>query len=194
MASLAMHMAIASEYCKKNNYVNEKEFLRGSIAPDTSKDKKKSHFTMDGIRPNSDEEYYFYVSLEDYVEENKIEDDFKKGEFMHLLTDKLFYAKFLMQKESVKNFQDGDQQKLLGVLYQDYNRVTGVLHEKYDLDLGKLPEISRTTCDKEPTLFKKDEIIKFIERCASINLQKEYDEINERLSKMKELGLGMCDR
>ena len=52
MPSFVIHLAIGKEYIKKNKIKNEKEFLRGSIAPDfkndwksINKEKKESHFT-----------------------------------------------------------------------------------------------------------------------------------------------------
>ena len=44
MACLAMHLAIAEEYLKKNDFENHEAFIKGAFLPDIAEDKVQSHY------------------------------------------------------------------------------------------------------------------------------------------------------
>lgn len=87
MAGYIVHLAIAKEYCRKhkNQIKNEQDFLDGSIAPDGVPDKKITHYG-----PSSSK-----VNLKAFLDDKKLDTDFNKGYFLHLVTDYLFYNRYL---------------------------------------------------------------------------------------------------
>lgn len=113
MPGYIIHIAVANEYIRKN--VNEKEnikeFINGSIYPDLVKPKSKSHY---GKSPA-------YTNLKMFLENNNIDNSFQKGQFLHLITDYLFYNYYLIKfcKEEI---------------YNDYDILNKQLIEKYKID------------------------------------------------------------
>ena len=100
MPSFVIHLAIGKEYIKKNKIENEKEFLRGSIAPDfkndwksINKEKKESHFTslINGKQ---------VVEIDKFKNSQKVDiyNDFWKGYFLHILSDYFFIKNILKKK------------------------------------------------------------------------------------------------
>lgn len=87
MAGYVIHLAVAEEYIKNysNDIDNYKEFIEGVIAPDSVKDKSLTHYGPKSSKPN----------LKLFFEDKDINDSFNKGYFLHLVTDYLFYNKFL---------------------------------------------------------------------------------------------------
>ena len=85
MASFSMHLAIAKLYLKDHPEENEEEFLEGILEPDTvpSIEKGRTHYGLHAAWSNPAK----------YLQENgkKIENSRKRGYFLHLVTDYLFY-------------------------------------------------------------------------------------------------------
>ena len=103
-----MHKNIWENIIKKKS----EDFILGSIEPDFTTDKTKTHY---GKSPA-------YTNLKEYLENNKIDDDFKQGYFLHLVTDYLFYNYYLNEIRKPQ-------------IYEDYDVTNKTLIEKYKIDL-----------------------------------------------------------
>ena len=92
MAGFVVHLAVAEEYIRKHgNIKNHNEFLLGAIKPDLYEDKKVSHYGIKTSKPN----------LKRYLDENTLDSDLNKGYLLHLVTDYLFYNKYMgLQEET----------------------------------------------------------------------------------------------
>lgn len=87
MAGYVIHLAVGEEYIRKhpNEINNYEEFIEGVIYPDSVTDKSLTHYG-----PTSSQ-----VNLKRFFEDKDINTDFNKGYCIHLITDYLFYNKFL---------------------------------------------------------------------------------------------------
>ena len=87
MPGYVVHIVIAQEYLKKHCDKEQKEeFINGVIAPDLEEVKSKTHY---GKSPA-------YTNLLEFLKSNEIESSFKRGYFLHLVTDYLFYNYYLI--------------------------------------------------------------------------------------------------
>ena len=114
MAGYVIHIAIAQEYLKLHKENNNEEFIKGTIFPDETKNKQKTHY---GKSPA-------YTDLKKFLLQNEIKTSFQRGHFLHLITDYLFYNYYL--NEFTRE-----------LLHSDYDKTNKDLIEKYDV---KLPE------------------------------------------------------
>ena len=112
MPGFVVHIAVAQEYLKKHNKNFSEDFILGSIEPDFTTDKSKTHY---GKSPA-------YTNLKNYLDNNTIRTDFEKGYFLHLVTDYLFYNYY------VENFEKPQ-------IYYDYDFTNRAITEKYNLFL-----------------------------------------------------------
>lgn len=110
MPGFIVHIAIAQEYLRKHNKKFSQDFILGSIEPDFTDDKSKTHY---GKSPA-------YTNLKDYLKTNNINTDFEKGYFLHLITDYLFYNYYLDEFEKPQ-------------IYYDYDFTNKTLIEKYNV-------------------------------------------------------------
>lgn len=115
MPGYVIHLAVAEKYLtkhkdKKENY---NEFIEGVIAPDDVEDKSLTHYGTSSSKAN----------LYKYLKENIINTSYNRGYFLHLLTDYLFYNKYLT------DFSKD--------IYNDYDILNLYLVEKYNV---KIPE------------------------------------------------------
>ena len=113
MPGYVIHIAVAQEYLKKHN--NKKEdinnFIKGTIYPDSVKDKSLTHY---GAKSSK-------VVLKNFLKENYLDNSFNRGYFLHLVTDYLFYNKYLdiFTKD----------------IYNDYDITNKPLIEKYKVQI-----------------------------------------------------------
>lgn len=140
MASAIIHLCIAKKVNERLK-MDEKELFLGSIAPDISKQigesKNKSHFlnTKDSDVPN------IFSFLEKY--KNSLNKPFNMGYFIHLYTDKVWFAEFLRSKlyENCIKLIDGSSinvssKEKLRLIYNDYTNLNVYLLDQYDLNLS----------------------------------------------------------
>lgn len=150
MPSYVIHLAIAKKYLenhkKEENEENEEEFYKGVIAPDLA-DKKTSHFGEYSSSPN----------LNKYYNEVGLNSSFKKGYFLHLVTDYLFYNKFL------KSFSPE--------IYEDYNKINERLIKKYNIDIPKEVEEKAKFEQGDLKVLDYDGVCKFINAVGMIELE-----------------------
>ena len=174
MASFAMHYAIAKEYCKKNENVNFASFARGSIQLDLAQDKSKAHYTTPPKTQEIAEIARNKVDLVTCVNNTTLDSDFALGEFLHLLTDYLFFQKL---PKAFNNVGITDTEQARKVLINDYIATNAFLAERYMFNLMELPENGRAVSHEKPVLMNTDEIVSFIDDCASLNLREVYENI-----------------
>ena len=110
MPGYIIHIAVAKEYAKKHKIKNVDDFIRGSIAPDFANDKSTTHY---GKSPA-------YTNLGNYLKENTILTDYDKGFFLHLITDYLFYNKYLNDISKPQ-------------IYYDYDFLNKEIIDKYEI-------------------------------------------------------------
>lgn len=147
MAGYVIHIAIAQEYLRKNNKKYNKDFVRGSILPDLTTDKSKTHY---GKSPA-------YTNLKKFLLANEISSELNKGIFLHLITDYLFYNKYL----NVFSKQ---------YIYDDYDISNKVLIDKYNVKL--FDEIKNAIFFKEGEMkvLNFELIYKLIDEISNLNL------------------------
>ena len=139
MPSIDIHLAIARQYLKKHIDIrNTKDFIKGNIAPDLVEDKKVSHYTGEGNNvDNLVDALRNKVIIDKYLSCNKVETDYEKGVFLHLVVDYLFFNNFF-DKEYLLKMSDGEFKK---DLYYSYGITNEYLKTKYDTSYGELKVI-----------------------------------------------------
>ena len=97
MASLKMHLAVAKRYLEKHpgEIKNEREFYTGNIAPDFDPDKENSHYGKRGESKDLVKRHREKVGLDKFLQANKLDTDFDKGRYLHLLADWVYYNELL---------------------------------------------------------------------------------------------------
>lgn len=159
MAGYVIHIAVAQEYLKNHKENNEKEFIYGAIYPDLVKPKSESHY---GKSPA-------YTNLHKFLLKNEIDTSLKRGIFLHLVTDYLFYNHYL--ETFSREF-----------IYNDYDILNKKLIEKYNVIL--LDEIKDVVSYKEgeTKILSYELACKVIDEISKLNL----DEVKEEVEKNQE--------
>lgn len=171
MASAVIHLCVAKKL-NKTLKMNEKELYLGTIAPDISKQigetKDKSHF----LTTNEKDVPNIYAFLDKY--KDTLNKPFNMGYFIHLYTDKIWFAEFMRSKlyENCIRLIDGSainisEDKITQMIYNDYTNLNIKLFDKYDMDLSlfyeefKVPntEIDEIPIVKLPILIDKMSLI-----------------------------------
>lgn len=154
MPGYIIHLAIAKEYLRKNKKEINKDFLEGTIAPDLTTNKSKTHY---GKSPA-------YTNLGEYLKQNKIENDYDKGFFLHLIADYLFYNKYLEKLEKPQ-------------IYKDYDYTNKFIIEKYNIEI--LDTIKDKVFFEEgiPINITLELLYKMIDEISSLNMEKIEEEV-----------------
>lgn len=165
MAGYVIHLAVAEEYLKLHPEEQYEEFIRGVIFPDSVTQKSTTHYGKSSA----------YTNLSEFLKENNIDNSYKRGYFLHLLTDYLFYNYYLNEFDKAK-------------MYRDYDILNSKLINKYKV---KLPEEVK---DKVFNLEGKTQILHFdlackiIDEVSRLNLEQVEKEANsEKWNKYKKL-------
>lgn len=157
MAGYVIHLAIAEEYLKKHKDVKEDydEFIKGVIYPDSVTDKSLTHY---GIKSSK-------VILKDFLQDNEINNSYMRGYFLHLITDYLFYNKYL--------------EKFTKDIYNDYDILNKRLIEKYNVVLPENIQNNVFYEDGETKILIMELAIKIIDEISDLNLNAVEKEIRE---------------
>ena len=147
MPGYVIHLAIGKRYIDINHVIDANGFLKGCIMPDLL-DKEKSHYGDSSSNPD----------FQRFLTSNQLNTAYNQGYLLHLITDYLFYNRYL------RDFSDE--------IYHDYNKLNGFLIKKYNIDIP--PEIREIVGDEKgkPKILTEDSICRFIEAIANIDLQK----------------------
>lgn len=160
MPGYVIHIAIAQEYLKKHKRDVSKEFILGSIEPDFTIDKAKTHY---GTSPA-------YTSLKKYLESNKIDTNFNQGYFLHLVTDYLFYNHYMDKIEKPQ-------------IYDDYDFTNKALIEKYNVILPENVKNKVFFKEGTPKIMTLSLACKVIDEISEYTLEEIEKEINNNSDK-----------
>ncbi len=182
MPSFNIHLAVAKRYLDKHNDVkNALDFYKGSIAPDLTNDKDKSHYTAPRKNNELLSNYLIKkVILNRYLEENEVLTDYDKGVFLHLITDKIFFTNFF-----AKDYLDRITGKIfLSNLYYSYDISNKYLEDKYGIGMYDVldeetinsniknnKKTKNVTDDGKTNILLFDKLDDFIEKVSDINLE-----------------------
>lgn len=147
MPGYVIHLAIGKEYIRRNSINNEEEFLKGVIMPDLL-DKRTSHFGNASSNPDFSE----------FLKVNSLDSEYNQGYYLHLITDYLFYNKYL--------------QEFSEEIYSDYNKLNGFLIERYGISIPPVLQGVVKFSDGEPVILKKESICEFIEAVSRLDLKR----------------------
>ena len=155
MAGYVIHLAVAESYIKKHegDIKDYNRFIEGVIFPDSVSDKSITHY---GDKSSK-------TDLKAFLEDNKIDNDYNKGYFLHLVTDYIFYNKLL------KYFSKD--------IYNDYDILNEKLQKKFNVTLPENIKDRVFYKEGKTKVLKLENIIKFIEDVSDYKL----DEIKERI-------------
>ncbi|MCA0970202.1 zinc dependent phospholipase C family protein [Halobacillus litoralis] len=104
MGSRMMHLLIANRICEEAPIQDRTSFLRGSLAPDASRSKERSHFYA-----GKEEDYSRFILYDSFLKkyQHLQEHDFIKGYYTHLIADHLwlsgFYLSWLRNRMAVND-------------------------------------------------------------------------------------------
>lgn len=169
MPGYVIHLAVAEEYLR--NHKNTKEdynnFIEGVIFPDSVKDKSETHYGKGSSNSN----------LYKFLQEHKLDTSFNRGYFLHLLTDYLFYNKYItcFSKD----------------IYNDYDILNKTLMHKYNVILPE--KIKDCVFFKENLNLKilsLDLVYQLIEEISQMDLDKIAEDVRLKpsdWSKFREL-------
>ena len=157
MPGYVIHIAIAKEYSKRNNMKCSDDLIQGTISPDLTDDKSKTHY---GKSPA-------YTNLYEFLKVNEINNDYNLGRFIHLIADYLFYNKYL----TVIKKPD---------LYEDYDRTNKYLIDKYKIQIPENISDKVFFMDGELSILSIELIENLIDEIASLDLNITIDEIKNK--------------
>lgn len=151
MPGYVIHLSVAEEYLKKHadKKENYNDFIEGIIFPDSVKDKSLTHYGIKSSKSN----------LLRFLKDRDIDNSFNRGYFLHLLTDYLFYNRYVdtMTKD----------------MYNDYDLLNAKLIEKYDV---KIPEKVQNQVfyktEGSLKILSEDLVIKFINEVSQYDIDK----------------------
>ncbi len=189
MASFAMHLAIAKLYLKNHQEEDEEKFIIGTLEPDLvpSSEKGRTHYGLHAAWSNPAK----------YLQENgrSIENSQKRGYFLHLVTDYLFYHKLIdidkilgaPELEYIKNQTDDvsakqNLEKWIKNQRNDFSVLEGEIEDKYEIQdyIDKLPENIKkvmTRIEGELKVFERDSLFEFWKDMAQIDIDKIAEEL-----------------
>lgn len=149
MAGYVIHLAVGEEYLRNfpNEIINYKEFIDGIIYPDSVTDKSLTHYG-----PKSSQ-----VHLDQFFKDKDLDTDFNKGYFIHLVTDYLFYNKFLTVFS--KKY-----------MYNDYDILNKSLEDRFKVKIPDKIKNSVFYNNGETKILNLDDTIKFIKETASYDI------------------------
>ena len=182
MPCLAMHLAVAKEYLRKNPGENEEEFMLGTIAPDiemsdidkyikgVNADKNSHHFGENySLVDETDAIEYMKrkVNFTKFFACNDLSTSFLRAYFLHLICDYLFFGEYVTYEDIVGMTAIEARDKG----YADYNKITPKLIKKYDLTVpDEIKSIIFGNSEGELEILKEDRIYKFIGDMSNIDI------------------------
>lgn len=168
MASFMIHLAATNEYLKNHDIDNKEDFILGVLAVDLAQDRIKSHYTKYTDKTDLLKFLSGKVSLEDYLHENTVDNDYDRGIFFHLVTDYEFYTSFL-NKEKIERI---NYTTFKEYIYHDYESVNDHIKSKYGVILPEsIKKYDISNGDDNCYLIDRNELDNFITSlgCASLD-------------------------
>lgn len=153
MAGYVIHLAVAQEYLKLHPEEQYEEFIQGVIFPDSVKQKSTTHYGKSSA----------YTNLGEFLKENDINNSYKKGYFLHLLTDYLFYNYYL------DSFNKA-------TIYRDYDILNNKLIDKYKVNIPNNIKDKVFTIEGETQILHFELACEIIEEISKLDLEKIVEE------------------
>ncbi len=181
MASFQMHLAVAKVYMEYYPIKNKKDFISGVLDPDLKETKTISHYSDEIKNDTVREIIKAKVNLKKYLEKNKIDSDYKKGEFLHLLTDYDFFNNFI--DEEYKNLSHNI---FMDNIYYSYDILLDDLIKKYPVDTFSYQEILEEKIKNKKSIIKSKNLqnilkIEKVEQWINKLGQTNIEEIAEKI-------------
>ena len=157
MPGYVIHLAIAEMYLKKHNDKKEdyNEFIEGVIYPDSTKIKSETHYGDKSSESN----------LYEFLKEHELKNSFEKGYFLHLLTDYLFYNRYI----------DTISEKI----YNDYDVLNDLLIEKYKVVLTEKVKNQVFSKNGELYILSMEILDRLIDDISNMDLDKVSEEVKK---------------
>lgn len=147
MPGYVIHLAVGRVYAENNKIKDLKDFERGIIEPDMLRDKVKSHYGPYSSQPG----------LNQFLLINGIPSSYDEGYFLHLVTDYLFYRKFLDRWDKT--------------IYDDYDKLNDRIIKKYQIEVPKVIEEKVKFKSGETSILNEEDLYKFINSVGQINIR-----------------------
>lgn len=147
MPGYVIHLAVGKIYSQNNRIQDLISFEKGIIEPDLLPNKEKSHFGPFSSQPG----------LDTFIQEKGIATSFDEGYFLHLVTDYLFYNKFLKAWSPA--------------IYEDYNILNGIIIKKYGVVLPDSVKEKVKFNNGNLNLLELDDVCKFIEKVGKLDIR-----------------------
>jgi len=149
MPGYVIHLAVANGYMKNNKIQNEKEFLKGAIAPDML----NTEYTHYGMKIDK-------FDINKFKEDIDFNSSYGKGYYLHLITDYIFYYKYFLN--------------LTKAVHADYDILNEYLIKKYDIDIpAELIDIVKFN-KGTPKFINLSLVCEFIDEVSKINLEQYF--------------------
>lgn len=157
MPGYVIHLAVAEKYLEKHKEKNEdyNEFIEGVIFPDSTKIKSETHYGEKSSESN----------LYEFLKEHELNSSFERGYFLHLLTDYLFYNRYI----------DTISEKI----YNDYDVLNDRLIEKYHVVLPEKVRNRVFSKDGELFILSMDLLDRLIEDISNFDLEIVSEEVKK---------------
>lgn len=186
MASSAMHLAIVKKYLEKNKDKNfdYKKVMAGTLYPDATNDKDKTHYTMVNRGDNNVTHLASKVDLYAFLKEHEVLDSFELGWFIHLIADYLFFSECFTEEYLLSHTYE----QFRSDLYFAYDCLGKYLSEKYELTIEDYENYTSEYYEGsyyQESIFSKDLIDSFIERVSSVNIEEYIDKIRNAKGNVK---------
>ena len=149
MPGYVIHLVVAEEYLRKHKNIIEKydEFIEGVIYPDGVKDKSITHYGEKSSKTN----------LYKFLQKNKVNNSFERGYFLHLITDYLFYNRYI---DTMGN-----------EIYNDYDKLNQYLINKYKIVFPeKIKEYAKVYQEGKCKLLSLELVNKFIDDVSNLDI------------------------
>lgn len=171
MACSSIHLAVSKLYLEKSKIkVNRYKVLKGTLYPDTVKNKDFSHYTDLNRGKDIVSHLQGKVNLYNFLLEDPILNDFELGWFIHLITDYLFFDECFSREYLLSHSYDEFRKDL----YFSYDCINQYITSKYNItmeDYTIYPSEFYPGREYGECLFTKEMLDDFIERVSSINLE-----------------------
>jgi hypothetical protein len=158
MPGYVIHLAVAKEYLKKheNNKEDYNEFIEGVIYPDSVKDKSLTHYGAKSSVSN----------LYEFLKDKKLDTSFNRGYFLHLLTDYLFYNRYI--------------DTMTNDMYNDYDLLNSFLIKKYNVEVPEKVKNQVFSKDEgELKILSEELVTKFISDVSELDIYEVEKEVME---------------
>ena len=180
MACLAMHLAIGEKYLQMHKSEVKSEFIDGTLAPDLKADKIASHFG-ENKRPTSVKEMMeFKMDIVKAAEQINLDSSFSRAEFLHLISDDIFYRFVYADK-----LEQWSPEEVKQAMYDDFDFVTYYILNKYNVELPESLKHLATDKKGQSRFFTPDSIDRFISTISAIDLEYAKQQILTDLPKFR---------